>query len=123
MYLPLSSTTPIFVGGMLRWLADRRHGKSQSEAETETDSGVLLSSGYIAGGTLIGLVVAFFVFLPKAFNDALDLAPWLGEAWNAPDSPYPKVAALAAFVVLVAILLRIALRKETDDAPLAANDV
>jgi putative OPT family oligopeptide transporter len=117
MYLPLSSSTPIFVGGALRWLADRRRGRpadsarSASEAETETSSGVLLSSGYIAGGTLMGLVIAFFVFLPKKFNEALDLSPYLGEAWNIADSPYPKVAALAAFAVLAAILLWIS-RKE-----------
>jgi len=112
MYLPLSSSTPIFVGGMLRWLADRWRGKSASEAETETSPGVLLSSGYIAGGTLLGLIVAFFVFLPKGFNDALNLSPCLGEAWNLKDSPYPKVAALVAFVALAAILLWVATRKE-----------
>jgi len=116
MYLPLSSSTPIFVGGVLRLLADRWRGKSASEAETETSPGVLLSSGYIAGGTLLGLLVAFFVFLPKAFNEALDLSPYLGAAWNLKDSPYPKVAALAAFAALAAILLWVAARKEPQPA-------
>ena len=45
-------------------------GKSASEAETETSPGVLLSSGYIAGGTLCGLIIAFFVFLPERFNES-----------------------------------------------------
>src|SRR5262249_38626986 len=49
MYIPFSSTTPIFVGGLLRWGTDRIRGKSASESETETSPGVLLSSGYIAG--------------------------------------------------------------------------
>ena len=62
---------PIFVGGMVRWLADQMRGVSASEAETETSPGVLLSSGYIAGGTLCGLVIAFFTFLPTASTDAL----------------------------------------------------
>src|SRR5262249_33732722 len=69
MYLPLSTTTPIFVGGLVRWLADKARGTPSSEAEAETSPGVLLGSGYIAGGTVIGLIIAFFVFLPKTFND------------------------------------------------------
>src|SRR5207253_8826603 len=51
MYLGLGTAVPIFFGGMVRWLADRWRGVSASEAETETSPGVLLSSGYIAGGT------------------------------------------------------------------------
>src|SRR5581483_3602151 len=66
MYLGLGTATPIFVGGLLRWLADRRRGVSASEAETETSAGVLLSSGYIAGGTLCGLMLGFvFMVLPQ----------------------------------------------------------
>lgn len=112
MYIPLGSTMPIFVGGLLRWLSDRWRGKSASEAETETSPGVLLSSGYIAGGTLIGLVIAFFAFLPKGFNEALDLSRFLGTAWTAPDAPYPKLVAVAAFAAIALFMLWIAARKE-----------
>src|SRR5262249_32660616 len=62
MYLSLGSTTPIFIGGMVRFVADRLRGKSETEAESETSPGVLLASGYIAGGTLCGLVIAFLSF-------------------------------------------------------------
>jgi putative OPT family oligopeptide transporter len=113
MYIPLSSTTPIFVGGFLRWLANRARGKTASETETETSSGVLLSSGYIAGGTLCGLIIAFFAFLPDAFNEGLDLSRYLGKEYNAPDSALPKFVALAMFGLLAAILLRVGLQKPT----------
>src|SRR5262249_61484209 len=63
MYLGLSTATPIFLGGLLRWASDRWRGVSASEAETETSPGVLLSSGYIAGGTLCGLLLGFVVML------------------------------------------------------------
>jgi hypothetical protein len=116
MYLPLSTSTPIFVGGMLRWLADRARGVSASEAETETSPGVLLSSGYIAGGTLIGLMIAFFQFLPRAFNDALDLGKYFGPSWNLEDSPGPKVAALVAFAILGVILLWVGTQKSPEIA-------
>jgi putative OPT family oligopeptide transporter len=111
MYLPLGTSAPIFVGGLLRWIVNRFQKKSASEAETETSPGVLLSSGYIAGGTLIGLIIAFFAFLPDAFNDALNLGQHLGEAWTAKDAWRPKVAALIAFAVLAVILLRVGMQK------------
>jgi putative OPT family oligopeptide transporter len=67
VYLPLSSSTPIWVGGVVRWLVDRytrrRHeGKNLSEdqlnAEGDKSPGVLLASGYIAGGAIAGIVIA-----------------------------------------------------------------
>ncbi|MCS7044795.1 MAG: oligopeptide transporter, OPT family, partial [Gemmataceae bacterium] len=67
MYIPLGASTPIFAGGLLRWLTDRLRGTAATEVETETSPGVLLSSGYIAGGTLCGLIIAFFTFLPGEF--------------------------------------------------------
>jgi uncharacterized oligopeptide transporter (OPT) family protein len=110
MYLPLSSSTPIFVGGAIRWVTDRMRGVSASEAETETSPGVLLSSGYIAGGTLCGLIIAFFAFLPEQFNDALDLGlTFWGKEYI--DSGTAKTVALIAFGVLALILFRVGLQK------------
>jgi putative OPT family oligopeptide transporter len=102
MYLGLSSATPIFLGGVLRWVTDRWRGVSASEAETETSPGVLLSSGYIAGGTLCGLIIGFFAMLPQRFNQALDLGQYLGTGYL--DSPNAKWYALGAFAVLVLVL-------------------
>jgi putative OPT family oligopeptide transporter len=67
VYLPLSSSTPIFVGGLVRWIADwqiRRSAGGREIAETESDMspGVLLSTGYIAGGAIAGVLVAFLSF-------------------------------------------------------------
>jgi putative OPT family oligopeptide transporter len=68
MYLPLSSTTPIFLGGMVRFGVDRYlRAKPESQnlteeemaAKTDQSHGVLLSSGYIAGATLAGVVYSF----------------------------------------------------------------
>jgi putative OPT family oligopeptide transporter len=124
MYLPLSSSTPIFVGGVLRWLSDKVRGVSASEAETETSPGVLLSSGYIAGGTLIGLIIAFFAFLPKQFNDALDLGRYLGPEYAAEEAAAPKVVALIMFVVLALILLWIGARRSpVPNGPSAESSV
>ena len=67
LYLPLSSSSPIWVGGIIRWLVDRytrnKHaGKALTEdqlvAESDKSPGVLLASGYIAGGAIAGIVIA-----------------------------------------------------------------
>lgn len=79
MYIPLGATTPIFVGGILRWLTDKLRGGTGSDVETETSPGVLLSSGYIAGGTLCGLIIAFFsVPFMASFNRAVNVGSSLG---------------------------------------------
>src|SRR5262249_50931212 len=49
VYLPVSTSVPIFVGGILRWIIDK---KRQSKGDEEFSPGTLLASGYIAGGAI-----------------------------------------------------------------------
>jgi uncharacterized oligopeptide transporter (OPT) family protein len=56
MYLPLEITTPVFLGGLVRRMVDRKRG---SEAESDAGPGVLYSSGLVAGGSIIGLLSVF----------------------------------------------------------------
>jgi len=79
VYLPISTSAPVFVGGLVRWLVDRytksKHaGADLSEdeliAEGDKSNGVLLSSGYIAGGTLAGVLFAFMAIPWKGRLDA-----------------------------------------------------
>jgi putative OPT family oligopeptide transporter len=125
MYLGLGTATPIFFGGLLRWLTDRWRGVSASEAETETSPGVLLSSGYIAGGTLCGLLYGFLVMaasagvlgLPTDLLDRLNLGQHFGAAYGAGESAEAKLAAVAAFTVLALVLLRVGTRKSAGPTP------
>jgi putative OPT family oligopeptide transporter len=68
VYLPLAVSTPIWAGGLVRWFVDHRrrgdlreHNLSESQlgAESDKSPGVLLASGYIAGGAIAGIVIAF----------------------------------------------------------------
>lgn len=68
LYLPIAISAPIFVGGVVRWGVDkvlfrklRTQNLTEEEmiAETDKSPGVLLASGYIAGGALAGILVAF----------------------------------------------------------------
>ena len=57
-YLPLATTTPIFIGGLVKWLADL---KNKTTLESEIGPGSLFSSGLIAGGSLTGILVAVMI--------------------------------------------------------------
>jgi hypothetical protein len=66
VYLPLSSSAPIFVGGLVRYAVERlgktKGEKPASELESEMSPGVLFSTGFIAGGTLAGVLVTCLNF-------------------------------------------------------------
>jgi len=58
MYLPFRATGAIFVGGVIKWIADivaRRRGGGERGTE---DKGILLASGFIAGEAITGVILA-----------------------------------------------------------------
>jgi putative OPT family oligopeptide transporter len=57
-YLPIATTAPIFIGGVVRWWVERKTGVTQ---DSEISSGTLFSSGLIAGGSLAGILFAVLV--------------------------------------------------------------
>jgi hypothetical protein len=101
LYLPFSSSAPIFVGGFIRYLVDRKT-KPTSEAESETSGGVLFSSGLIAGGSICGLLLAGITAFK--YNEIIDLSPRLGFLAN-PESKAANIVAMLIFAALGAILM------------------
>jgi putative OPT family oligopeptide transporter len=100
VYLPIQVSAPIFVGGMMRWGVDKyRARRGGSSAEAEFSPGVLLCSGYIAGGAIAGVLVAFMEFLPADWNKVLTLEGLLPETWQTSQLP-----ALAMFCLLILFL-------------------
>lgn len=63
LYLPIHLSTPIMVGGVLRGILERRKGDKVVVRE-KVDSGVLYSSGLIAGEGLIGILLAILAVIP-----------------------------------------------------------
>ena len=57
-YLPLSTTLPIFIGGVIRWIAEKKNGAKVEGAEEELGPGNLFATGLVAGGALAGVLVA-----------------------------------------------------------------
>jgi putative OPT family oligopeptide transporter len=65
-YLPLSTTAPIFVGGMVKAFADKMSGVRE---ESEVSSGMLYSTGLVAGGSLTGVLIALLSGVGKTTSD------------------------------------------------------
>jgi putative OPT family oligopeptide transporter len=57
-YLPIATTAPIFVGGVVRWWVERKTGVT---SDSDLSAGTLFSSGLIAGGSLAGILFAILV--------------------------------------------------------------
>lgn len=75
LYLPLSLSVPIMAGGIIRWILERR--KSDPDLEEKRETGVLYSSGLIAGAALTGVMI--MVLMGIAEN-----SPGLLEGINKP---------------------------------------
>jgi len=118
VYLPLSSSSPIWIGGMIRWLVDRAkrrelaHKKlteEQLQAEGDKSPGVLMASGYIAGGAIAGIIIAFIAGLFEKTDMALQ--HW-GEASNPfYGGPHADLLSLLPFVAMVGLLLMVGREK------------
>jgi len=64
MYLPFFSTAAIFVGGLIKMMLERKlekEGATEEEKTRAENSGILMSSGFIAGEALMAVALAFLV--------------------------------------------------------------
>ena len=127
VYLPVSTSAPLFVGGVVRWWVDRR----RAGAESDASPGTLLASGYIAGGSLAGVVINL-LHIPAggSWIDTLDVPArlagrpgWIARVVEAVgDSPRAHPAAsiglgLVLFCLLALHLGRVALRTREAEGP------
>ncbi|MEO6393704.1 MAG: oligopeptide transporter, OPT family [Pyrinomonadaceae bacterium] len=114
VYLPLSSSSPIFVGGMVRWLVDfymrkrlahKKLTEEQLVAEGDKSGGVLMASGYIAGGAIAGIIIAIMTERLAGITDKL-------TKWSAANNPffegeghhYADMLSMIPFIIIVGLL-------------------
>jgi putative OPT family oligopeptide transporter len=101
VYLPVATMIPVFLGGMLQWLLQKR-AAGAAEAAERREEGVLFGSGLVGGEGLLGVLIA-----AVAFN--LGRAPeGIGFEWAGAAAPF---VALAAFALLAGAFWRMATRK------------
>ncbi|MFT3829461.1 MAG: oligopeptide transporter, OPT family [Opitutaceae bacterium] len=118
VYLPLSASAPIFIGGLVRWLVDRkkrhelRHmdlDDAQLAAESDKSPGVLLASGYIAGGAIAGILIALLTGVFGSLDDRI--AKWAGANNPFFAGDWADALSLLPFVLLTGFLLFVAREK------------
>ena len=99
VYLPLSTMMPVFLGGLLRLLLQRR-AATDAERLARRDRGILLGSGLVGGEGLIGVVIAG----AAGWAVSRGQTPWsLGFAWAGAAADW---LALALFVALMTFFWR-----------------
>ena len=111
MYLPLETTSAIFVGGVMKWLADRvaaRRKLSPEEADKFAERGTLVASGFIAGEAITGILLAVLFIrgvpsLTHVFTGRDEFA--FLQRWGG-------WLSLAVFAVLAYCLIQIPLRRK-----------
>jgi uncharacterized oligopeptide transporter (OPT) family protein len=100
VYLPISTSATMFMGGLVRWLIDRKMPAGEREGpESDSGPGVLFSSGLIAGGAICGVVLAGLQ--AKGLDAVLDFSRTLGGfATN-------NIVAMVVYVLFLAVPLYI----------------
>ena len=95
MFIPLPLNTPLVVGGLLNhWFT--KSTKNEKLANSRVQRGILISSGFIAGAALFGVIGAFIIFF-TGDGEVLNLKVWGDE-----NSVGAQVTALVAFIGLIA---------------------
>ncbi|HUH13280.1 MAG TPA: oligopeptide transporter, OPT family [Longimicrobiales bacterium] len=101
VYLPVATMVPVFLGGSLRWLLERR-ASDEEEKTARRDRGILFGSGLVGGEGLIGVAIAG----AAGWAVSRGAQPWtLGAAWAGAAAPW---IAFLAFVGLVVIFWQVA---------------
>jgi hypothetical protein len=117
VYLPISTSASMFIGGVIRWLVERKRSSSEeSLAEVESGPGVLFSSGLIAGGAIAGITIAGIaaMMVSRAEQAQVPAAEYLAHAAGLQEKlgafAQSDVVALVVYAGLGYLLYRVASR-------------
>jgi putative OPT family oligopeptide transporter len=104
VYLPISTSATMFMGGVIRWLVDRRRSPAEREGpDADSGPGVLFSSGLIAGGAIMGVVLAGLA--ARQWDQAFNLTRTVGALGES------SVLSVVLYVVLLAVPLYLVARR------------
>ena len=110
LYLPIYLSTPIMVGGVIKWFIDnKRKYANDQERKDASDRGVLYAAGMIAGEGIVGIVLAILAVVNVA--DKLNLSSLYGE--SGAFQTVGNWVGLIAFVLLLSTLFHFTKGKKT----------
>ncbi len=112
LYLPIHLSTPMMVGGLVKWIVDKKSTSEKEKKDTDAN-GVLYSSGLIAGEGLVGIFLAFLAIIPvRDTNVGNIIGEFLPEMFPAlADANVGNIIGLAAFALLTFSLWKFCYRK------------
>ncbi|MDL1878340.1 oligopeptide transporter, OPT family, partial [Cytophagia bacterium CHB2] len=113
MYLPFETTSAIFIGGVLKWVVDRIIAKRnliQAAKDRIENTGILLASGFIAGESLTGVLLAVLVLIVNDFESLTGLFYHAAE-FEFVETWAGNLIGLLAFAAIAYVLIVIPLRK------------
>jgi putative OPT family oligopeptide transporter len=111
-YLPLSTTSPIFIGGLVKFFVDKR---KKTTEETEIGPGALFSSGLIAGGAITGILIAIMIGTSAGVDEAgkeISVMELFNTGIVETIGPVGDLISLVLFAALALILFKFAMSKE-----------
>jgi len=112
-YLPLSVTSPIFMGGLVKLLVDKI--RKTGDSESEIGPGALLSSGLIAGGALTGILIASlkgWIWETNLEGVEISIADKLNTGLGESMGVSGDIVSLVLFLGMASVLFYVALGKK-----------
>jgi uncharacterized oligopeptide transporter (OPT) family protein len=104
VYLPISTSAAMFMGGVIRWLVDRRQSREEREsADADSGPGVLFSSGLIAGGAIMGVALAGLA--ARHLDDAFNMTKAVGSIGTS------NLVSIVCYVLFLAVPLYLVARR------------
>lgn len=111
LYLPLSTTLPIFVGGAIKGIVDwRAEKKGEVKADDDLGKGSLFATGLIAGGALAGVIVALLSVDDTIFKALAKISAEHGLTSALGGGGY-SILGVLFFVAMALLLYRQAIKK------------
>lgn len=112
LYLPIHLSTPMMVGGLVKWIVDKKSTSEKEKKDTDAN-GVLYSSGLIAGEGLVGIFLAILAIIPvRDTNVGNIIGEFLPQMFPAlADANVGNIIGLAAFALLTFSLWKFCYRK------------
>lgn len=109
IYLPIATTFPIFIGGMLNKIVGLVTKKK--EVEGDISSGMLYSTGLVAGGSVAGILIAVAAGVKDGYYAKLLN---IGEKYNLISGAgnMADLISCAAFAILCILLIKAGVKKQ-----------
>ncbi|MEE8522321.1 MAG: OPT/YSL family transporter [Thermoanaerobaculia bacterium] len=98
VYLPVATMVPVYLGGALRFLAEK-WASSKEEADERRERGVLFASGLVGGEGLLGVVLAITTFVAVQYYDRDQTPGIIGTEWAGAAAPWLAAGLLALLIV------------------------